>query len=219
MDRTVCHLLAVLVLLTAAVGTATSAVAAQLVFVSSDVHTGKLGGLAGGDAICNGLAQAAGLPGMWVAWLSNAGINAGDRISGNGPFVRIDRVQIAADRSALLSGTLEAPIEITETGALDGIAEDVWTGTDANGNRSGFTCQGWNTDSSMVTGTAGQLDFSDTSWTAGGQNPCSNSQHIYCFQQPLPLAPAPPLGPMGNAALHHAAIHGGHADLRRRAEG
>lgn len=212
------RLVAILILLSAVVGTPTWAIAQQLVFITSTVHTGNLGGLAGGDAICNELAQGVGLPGAWVAWLSNAGINAGDRVQGGGPFVRTDGVRVAADRTALLSGTLEAPISKTETGAPFSITEGTWTGTEANGNRSGVTCQGWNTDSGQVRGTSGVAEFADSQWTAGGENPCSNLQSIYCFQQPLPVAQLPLFSDsMSYVALLLAAFVGGLAMLRRHA--
>jgi hypothetical protein len=46
---------------------------------------GDLGGLAGADAKCSTLAQAAGVPGLWRAYLSDASANARDRI-GPGPW-------------------------------------------------------------------------------------------------------------------------------------
>jgi hypothetical protein len=221
MSRATCCRLPLLLLLMGGVFTPLTAHADQLVFVSSSgTHTGSLGGFAGGDAICGDLAQSAGLPGTWVAWLSNAGIDAGDRVLGNGPFVRTDDVQVAADRAVLLSGTLEAAISRTETGdPFDG-TNNVWTGTNGDGTRSGNTCEGWNTADPMIFGTAGLADQTSSSWTSDGLAICSGTRHIYCFQQPsAPVAAAPLLGagPMQYVALLLVAILGGLAQFRRRA--
>ena len=45
---------------------------ARLVFITSTLHDGNLGGVAGADQICNELASDAGLPGTYMAWLSSS---------------------------------------------------------------------------------------------------------------------------------------------------
>ncbi|MBI3783803.1 MAG: hypothetical protein HY270_10400 [Deltaproteobacteria bacterium] len=166
--------------------------ASQLVFVTSSSHDGNFGGLAGGDGICDGLAAAAGLKGQWVAWLSNAGINGGDRIVGDGPFVSTNGTQIAADKAALLSGTLDNAISSDENGVGIGAAADVWTGTTAAGARSGSTCSGWN-DNGSGSGTFGNANQTDSDWSDVDTDTCSDAKRIYCFQLPLLVAPAPVL--------------------------
>ena len=53
---------------------------------SSNPKGGNLGGLAGGDAVCQSLAQAAGAGGKtWHAYLSSSTVDAKTRI-GNGPW-------------------------------------------------------------------------------------------------------------------------------------
>ena len=42
----------------------------KLVFLTSSRHTGALGGVAGADTICRGLAADAGLPGLYRAWIA-----------------------------------------------------------------------------------------------------------------------------------------------------
>ena len=68
------------------------------------------GGLAGADAHCQALAQAAGRGGVrWVAYLSTQGpnaVNARDRI-GNGPWFNAKGQQIAANVAELHGDTLE----------------------------------------------------------------------------------------------------------------
>src|SRR5688572_3513455 len=67
------------------------------VFVSSlrypaDLKTagGKATGKASADAICQTLADAAGLGGTYVAWLSTSDQNAIDHVQGPGPWYRVD---------------------------------------------------------------------------------------------------------------------------------
>src|SRR6185369_15454573 len=67
---------------------------------------GDLGGLAGADAHCQSLAQAAGAGSKtWHAYLSTqgaSGVNAKDRI-GNGPWTNAKGVQVAANVADLHS--------------------------------------------------------------------------------------------------------------------
>jgi hypothetical protein len=69
------------------------------------------GGLAGADAHCQALAQAAGRGGVkWVAYLSTQGagaVNARDRI-GNGPWYNARGQMIAANQTELHGDTIEA---------------------------------------------------------------------------------------------------------------
>ena len=53
----------------------------RIAFVTSTVHQGNLGGLAGADTICNNLAQQAGLPGTYLAWLSGADASPSERFA------------------------------------------------------------------------------------------------------------------------------------------
>ena len=48
----------------------------KFVFVTSTTHTGDLGGIAGGDGICNDRAADAGLPGVYKAWLATSDADA-----------------------------------------------------------------------------------------------------------------------------------------------
>ena len=76
-------------------------------FVTSETHSGDLGGLAGADASCQRLATAAGAGNhTWRAYLSTVGkptepaVNARDRI-GNGPWHNANGVMIAASLADL----------------------------------------------------------------------------------------------------------------------
>ena len=88
------------------------------VFVTSTTHDGNLGGLAGADAICQARAAAAGLPGTYLAWLSDGSASPATRFltQSAGPYRLVNGTTIADDWADLTSGDLDAPINITETG-------------------------------------------------------------------------------------------------------
>ena len=80
------------------------------VFVTSTIHDGNLGGLAGADAICQARAEADGslaAPGTYKAWLSagGAGNSAADRLThATVPYKLVNGTQIAADWDRLVDG-------------------------------------------------------------------------------------------------------------------
>lgn len=167
------------------------------VFVTSTRSNGILGGQSGADALCAVAAARAKLDGIWIAWLSEAGAttpNAVDRISHDGPFVRLDGVPIARDKAQLTSGTLLAPMIVTELGdVLASPSEEaarVWTGTSSNGTRSA-DCSKWSTARNDILGTIGWLTSTTNGrWTDnGGAAPplfvdwgCHVLARLYCFE-------------------------------------
>ncbi len=161
----------------------------KLVFVSSTQSLGDLGGIVGADATCNQLASNAGLPGTYLAWLSDEVVSPLTRFTRSTvPYIRVDFVQVAADFDDLIDGTLEAAIKVTEEGEiLDGL-EDVWTGTMSNGNGTfdDRSCSGWteflNFEDVAVMGNTG---FTEQGWwTQVGTDICFNPlARLYCFEQ------------------------------------
>lgn len=138
----------------AAIGLASSQDATMSFFVTS-VGSGKgadLGGLAGADAHCGSLAEAAGISGKtWRAYLSTSDTDARDRI-GKGPWFNAKRVKIADDVASLHSDANA----ITKQTALDEKGEmvngrgdkpnrhDVLTGSKPDGTKiADQTCGDW----------------------------------------------------------------------------
>ena len=81
-------------------------------FVSQDQRNGSLGGLSGGDNLCNVEAVIAGLPPTYKAWLSDGTTSAAARLThATVPYKRIDGVTIADDWADLTDGTLDAPLD------------------------------------------------------------------------------------------------------------
>jgi hypothetical protein len=144
-------------------------------FVSSDTNmTGNLGGLAGADARCQALADAAGLTGSWVAYLSAEGgpdsdgpIHARDRI-GQGPWYNSRGVMLAADLDALHARSGDAELFLDENGdkvpgnwpdSPKPSEHDVLTGTNMEGRlEPGRTCADWTSDAADLAAMVGHSD-------------------------------------------------------------
>lgn len=169
----------------------------RLAFLTSAHGKGNLGGwpvaagatgLAAGDAICRNLATAAGIrqPGSFTAWLSAAGTNAIDRFDHDGPWMRLDGIEVAASFQDLTDGALASPINLTETGTyLNNWA--VWTGTLGAGWEGPSHCSSWIEDSAASFGEYGLANSADLPWTFGGETGCNFEWgFLYCLQN-LPL--------------------------------
>lgn len=144
-------------------------------FVTSETHSGDLGGLAGADAICQQLAASAGAgERTWRAYLSTYGspteppVHARERI-GDGPWHNADGVMIAASLADLHgdiqrdSNLIYRETALTEEGELvpgrvrpeDANNEhDILTGSDSHGRAfppsisaaGDGTCRNWTYD-------------------------------------------------------------------------
>jgi len=153
------------------------------VFASSALLSGNMGGLAGADLKCQQLATAKGFPGTFKAWLSVSGTNAIDRITGPGPWYRVDGAIVVASRAALASGTLLTTLDKDENGATLPAAEDrVWTATVANGSYGSPDCNGWTSSGSGADGRVGEAEHVDQQWTSLTNEACSQVNRIYCFE-------------------------------------
>ncbi len=153
------------------------------VFQTSTTHNGNFGGLAGADAICQARAGEAGLTGTFKAWLSTDTINAADRLTSSGPWVRLDGMKIAESKADLLDGLLFTAINVTEQGVYDK-GGTVWTGTNANGSLAvGLNCSGWTDGTNASLGIAGGSFATDAWWTKEWSNvPCYGNEKLYCFE-------------------------------------
>lgn len=139
-----------------------------------------LGGLAGADAHCAALAEAAGVTGKtWRAYLSTSSENARDRI-GTGPWYNAKGVLVAADVDQLHSddNMLGKETSLSEAGAvINGRGDapnrhDILTGSGPDGRLRGAACSNW-TSSGEGSAMVGHHDR-----TGGGDNPISwNSAH------------------------------------------
>jgi hypothetical protein len=154
------------------------------VFVSSaTLASGDFGGNAGGDALCQSLADARGLGGAWKAWLSDASQTPDNRFAQAAvPYRLMDGSIVAADWVELTSGTLRHPVNLDENGAA--VLGQVWTGTVRNGRAEGDHCTAWSTSAAATLGEAGLSTEVNYRWTAASLPPCNSAAlHLYCFEQ------------------------------------
>lgn len=140
----------------------------------------NLGGLAGADAHCQTLAEAAGAgDGTWRAYLSTSEENARDRI-GAGPWHNSAGVLIAENLDALHgeANAISKETGLTETGAtINGRGDepnrhDILTGSNADGTAAAETCENWTSggEGSAIVGHHDRMGLRDDapskSWNA-----------------------------------------------------
>jgi hypothetical protein len=154
----------------------------KVAFVTSTTYTGDLGGVAGADAKCQTRATAAGLANAskFKAWLSDSTHSAISRLSGNGPWSRLDGYTVANDKTDLTDGMLFAPIEQTEQGTYWNLY--AWTGTDASGAAVTDTCNDWIDGTSGYQGVIGSGSLASELWTNYTGVVCSDTRPLYCFE-------------------------------------
>jgi len=163
---------------------------AKRVFVTEAAVSPNLGGLTGADALCNSLAQTAGLPGIYKAWLSDETTSAKNRLAHSSiPYARVDGVVVANNFADLTDGSLLAPIAITQNGSVvsgGGFTVFAWTGTTADGSTiAGRTCNNWTDATNSFNAASGGPGSTSGSWTDTQNLGCAGfgSDHMYCFQQ------------------------------------
>ena len=156
----------------------------SIVFVTSTTHTGALGGLSGADAICQGIANGAPLPGTYKAWLSDSTGTPDTRFyKSPGIYRNVNGFTVADNWDDLIDGAI-SNLNLDQFG--NQFTGTVWTNTNVDGTRSGdWDCNDWTSSSDLVTGREGYINRVDGSWTysSGGYRGCGYSSRLYCFQQ------------------------------------
>jgi cysteine-rich repeat protein len=172
---------------------------ALFVFVTSATYQGaEVGELTGADTHCQKLANKADLPGTYRAWLSDGEASPATRFTkGKLPYILPAGlhglgVRVARDWVDLVDGTLERPINVTETGDMLIAGEScgapallAWThtGATAGPQEANASCGGWKFSINSV-GSAGMVNRSDAAWTEGcGEVVCTMALHLYCVEQ------------------------------------
>jgi hypothetical protein len=163
---------------------------------------GAADGLDGADILCNRAASAAGLPGTYVAWLSNSKVNAVDRLAGARGWQRTDGVPFADQYHSLRHGANWVPLNRDEYGQSVNRDEDeygqsvgrlfVFTGTNGNGARDTRTCDDWSSTRNIAVG--GALGDVGISWTSTKSPRCNTGHRLYCFGVDQVQVAAPPQG-------------------------
>ncbi len=175
-----------------------------IVFVTSVGGSGDLAlwpdaathtGIDAGDEICRRRAIAGALPdpSSFVAWLSDETVKATDRVTADGPFVRVDGFELAPSKSALLGAhpAIETGLNVTELESY--YAEPpgwwqlgAWTGTSEDGTSAFANCENWTTSGNQ--GISGDSNEAQALWTMVSQASCGMTHPLYCFSNVEQLA-------------------------------
>jgi hypothetical protein len=149
------------------------------VFVTKTVYAATAA-----PTVCQSSADAAGLGGTWVPWLSakwsTGNDNAITTVTSNGSWALVTG-EVAFQTRGQLGTTPSVPINVTETGTTLPMNEGVWTGTLTGGTASDYTCQGWTENRNIFAGTVGNVSSTD-GWSNSSYDNCSASHHVYCFE-------------------------------------
>jgi len=163
----------------------------RTVFITKSPYRGDLGGLEGADALCQKEADAAGLAGLFRAWLSDLSTSPASRFTRSPRAYRLVKDHtVAADWSELTDGAIGHAINRTAAGALTK-ARPVWTNTSPDGtpvNKKADpredACGGWSSQERGTFGVTGSSLDTGSGWTdAGLALSCNVPAALYCFQQ------------------------------------
>ena len=183
----------------------------KIVFVTSERYTGNLGGVAGACEKCQKLAETAGLPGTYRAWLSDKTSSPSTTFTRwDGPYVLVDGTEVASKWEGLIGEFHSVPIKITETGqdageslvwtntSASGVPgpgprseEETWAGGDPRAPIRDGSCQNWtSSNGDLYDGcygnTIANIGIFWTMWVRGGtaqSADCDEMLRLYCFQQ------------------------------------
>jgi hypothetical protein len=162
----------------------------NIIFVTSTMSDGNLGGLDGADRTCMERADAASIRGNFVAYLSSTGaggpIHAPSRVGTATGWVRVDGRPVMESVTQMHLGTLMFPPQLTETGA-DVAPTDfpyVWTGTSTAGTftracspASVFVPWGGNTSGTTI----GQSTLTTSGVVEVATVNCTTPRRLYCL--------------------------------------
>jgi hypothetical protein len=156
----------------------------QIVFATSKIYTGALGGLDGADDECNTLAAHLANAGNFRAWIGVQGDSAAERMKHYAvPYVLLDGTIIAESWEDLTDGSLAAKLLVDEHGNALIKASGAWTGTSAGGDHEGPDCGGWTKGSKEALGTVGDLTMLDAKWSDAGPVDCKAEFALICVEQ------------------------------------
>ncbi|PZP56060.1 MAG: hypothetical protein DI586_04885 [Micavibrio aeruginosavorus] len=157
----------------------------NIVFVTSATYTGNLGGLSGADEICQKHANAAALPGKYMAWVADSSGSPSTRFyQSTVPYRLVDGTTTIANNWAdLVDGGISSSISKNETGATVA-GGGVWTNVASNGTVQGAnSCSMWTEPTAAANSRQGTSNLITSSWTNNGNDTCPNAKRLYCFQQ------------------------------------
>jgi len=162
--------------------------AVKRVFVTRETYDGNFkahgstsdpDGLKGANTLCNAAAEAAGLGGAWIAWLSVTGNDAINRVADVAPWYLIDQTTKVFDTHAQLASPANVPVNATEYGDI--VSGPAWTGTTLLGTAQSARCGEWKNNGTTL-GAWGDVG-SAFDWSYKNTEACSTKARLYCFEQ------------------------------------
>jgi hypothetical protein len=159
----------------------------RVAFVTSEQYAPHFMVLGYADARCQELSEAAGLPGEFVAFLSDSETDARDRVPRDVRYARVDGELIVETLNDYFMTTseLEVPVSVDELGneLTAGPEDDVWTGSTVGGTAD-HTCNDWTGGSVNVR--YGSATYTTAPWISDGAHVCNDDPtpmaRFYCFQ-------------------------------------
>jgi hypothetical protein len=158
------------------------------IFVSSATYNGNMGGVAGANALCSGLATAALLPGTYRALIAGSASNLEDNIVLTKNTYDFEGRFFAKDEY-ILGPYGEAPaanaVGTDENGDPVAVGTRVWTGSSALGIAQDH-CNNWGSALSSDEGNYGIVNYYQNSFWKNifdSVATCDQPNHIYCIQQ------------------------------------
>jgi len=170
----------------------------NIMFTTSTVQApGTLGSTAAADTLCRERAAAAGLPGTFIAFVSDSTSDLRARLGTARGWVRPDGAPVADTLDSLLATIIFYPPTLDEfTLPIPLQTTSVATATEMGGQFSGLGCTDWTSTTASTTygiAYAGDLQLVTTGSTG---RTCDTPMHLYCVgtDHNTPVAPAPPTG-------------------------
>lgn len=166
----------------------------KVAFVSSAMYTGDLGGLAGADAKCQGLAAAAGLTGTFRAAIGDSVTSTESRLaSSDGPWMLVDGTLACYHGTKL--DYCPHMVNMTELGGPPPVAttgcgaNSVFSGPTTDANYKNAHCANWTSASTPAGASYGRWDepnprvYVVPSCLAKNPAGCAGLAPLLCFEQ------------------------------------
>jgi len=159
--------------------------------LSAWTFAGGASGVAAADNVCRKDAQNANFyqPNSYKAYISGVDdqgqpINAKDRFTYDGPWIRADGLRLANGITDLATGSLFRPLNVYRDGEMDGSGH-TWTGTTATGVLDeNHYCENWSVGiNDNRLGGYGKTNTIDADWMGSTHvsSACGQAFYLYCL--------------------------------------
>jgi hypothetical protein len=148
----------------------------NIVFVSSQGHTGNFGGVAGGDAFCNTLARQSSVPGTFVAYLGTSTASPTSHLGSARGWIRLDGLPFADTVTNIQNSVLWYPAAVNDLGQTLDVS--VFTGAV---QQLSNTCGDWTSTTGISSGAFSCADEGAIYWQELAGLSCASANSVYCF--------------------------------------